>query len=166
MARKKKQRIGFDPLAWMKGGVSGAPAGEPTDAPEAGEESVPAAAVTAVAAAPAGETPADLASVPENNAAPDAATPQQRIVDLGGALTIAKVSGMHAELQQALEDKGAIVLDAATVTAVDTAGLQLIGVFLNAARECGVTVTRRAPSGILRAGAKRLDLEKILHFPA
>lgn len=162
MARKKKQRIGFDPLAWMKGGVSGAPAGEPTDASETSDRSVQPAEAATIAAAHADKTPAKQASIPVEHASPDDKT---RTVNLGGALTIAKVAGMHAELQQALEHEGTIVLDAATVEAVDTAGLQLIGVFLHAARERGVTVTWHAPSPILRAGAKRLDLEKVLHFP-
>lgn len=163
MARKKKQRIGFDPLAWMKGGdASTAPAAELTSAPEAGDTSTHTAEADTAAVPHADKSPANAMPAPVDRSASDTGT---RVVNFGAALTIPKVAAMHAELQQALESQQAIVLDAAAVEAVDTAGLQLVSVFLREAHERGVTVTWRKPSGILRAGAKRLDLEKALHFP-
>lgn len=164
MARKKKQRIGFDPLAWMKGDdASTVPAAKAARGPKAADATASLADANAAVAAPhTGKTPLKETPIAAECSASDSAP---RVVNIGGALTIPNAAAMHAELRQALESAHAIVLDAAAVETVDTAGLQLLSVFVRAARDRGITTTWREPSGILRDGAKRLDLEKILRFP-
>jgi len=145
MADKKKASIGFDPLAWMKGG-----SGPAESAREAKVESrAPAEAVHPIRTAAQANRAAAKAS-------PGA-------IALGDSLTIEQVGAMHAELSGRLGEKH-LVLDAGSLTRVDTAGLQLLTAFLRAAEGHGACVEWRAPQPALRECARRIGLEGALRL--
>ena len=138
MTSKKKGTIGFDPLAWMKG-----PSLESTEPSlESGVRSL--------------ESKAKMthgAGVP---------TPDSVVV-LGDSLTIEQSAAMHAELGRHLGAKN-VVLDAGSLTRVDTAGLQLLTAFIRAAEGRGARVEWRAPQAALRESARRIGLEGALRL--
>jgi len=142
MAKKKNGVIGFDPLAWMKdpGPESGTMSPEPK-----AQERLPAEP------APAMQKPAaGAADVP-------------RVVALGDTLTIEQAAAMHTELVQHL-DTTSVVLEAGALQRIDAAGLQLLTAFVRAADGRGARVEWRAPSAVLRDGARRLGLAVALHL--
>jgi len=145
MAEKKKGSIGFDPLAWMKGGS------EPAEATrEAKAES----------RAPV-ETPRHVQpAAPENK---PAAQVSPGSIALGDSLTIEQVAALHADLSSRLGEKN-LVLEAGSLTRVDTAGLQLLTAFIRAAEGRGARVEWRAPQPALRESARRIGLEGALHL--
>lgn len=139
MAKRNDSVIGFDPLAWMKGGAE-PPAEVLSQAPE--PVTTPAAPAPVVVGAPA----ADISSV-----------------SLGDMLTIAQVTAMHAELGRHL-DARSVALDAGALQRVDAAGLQLLAAFVRAADQRGAQIEWRSPSAALRDGARRLGLAVTLHL--
>ena len=145
MTSKKKGTIGFDPLAWMKG-----PSLESTEPSlESGVRSL--------------ESKAKMthgAGVPTQDSSLQ--TPDSVVV-LGDSLTIEQSAAMHAELGRHLGAKN-VVLDAGSLTRVDTAGLQLLTAFIRAAEGRGARVEWRAPQAALRESARRIGLEGALHL--
>jgi len=145
MADKKKGSIGFDPLAWMKGGS------EPAET--AREPKVESRAQA--------ETPHPVpAAVQENKPSAPAARGH---IALGDSLTIEQVAALHADLSSRLDERN-LVLEAGRLTHVDTAGLQLLTAFIRAAEGRGARVEWRAPQAALRESARRLGLEGVLHL--
>jgi len=137
-SKKKASPIGFDPLAWMKGG---------------GIAKADASAKKTVS------EPEAVAATPAQPAGPKA-------IVLGDSLTITQVMPLYNELKQALTKQKQIVLEAAAVDAVDAAGLQLLDALMREAQACQVEVTWREPSAILAQSAKTLGLTDKLRLPA
>lgn len=137
MAKRNDSVIGFDPLAWMKGGAE-PPAAVPPQAPE--PVTIPAAPAPVAVGTPA----ADVSSV-----------------SLGDILTIAEVTAMHGELGRHL-GAGCVALDAGALQRVDAAGLQLLTAFVRAADSRGTKIEWRSPSAVLRDGARRIGLTAAL----
>ncbi len=138
MTSKKKGTIGFDPLAWMK---------EPSR--ESGVESRESKAQA---------NPEPVVS------APDSRLPTlDSVVALGDTLTIEQAAAMHTELGRWLDSKQ-VVLDAGSLTRIDTAGLQLLTAFIRTAEGRGALVEWRAPQPALRESARRIGLEGALHL--
>jgi len=145
MANKKKSAIGFDPLAWMKGGSEPA---ETAREPKV-ESRAPAGTVHSVQPPAPDIKPAAQASM--------------GTIALGDSLTIEQVGALHADLSGRLDEKH-LVLDAGSLTRVDTAGLQLLTAFLRAAEDRGARVEWRAPQPALRECARRIGLEGALRL--
>lgn len=145
MADKKKNAIGFDPLAWMKGGSEPvATVREPKVGSRAPEKTV--CNVQPVAQ--------------ENN---PAASASMGTIALGDSLTIEQVGALYADLTGRLNEKH-LVLDAGSLTRVDTAGLQLLTAFVRAVEGRGARVEWRAPQPALRECARRIGLEGALRL--
>ena len=162
-SNKKASPIGFDPLAWMKGGT-GSPSAKPdanskktSVAPEAPKQEVTPAPVSA----PAEAKPVRAESKP---AAPVPPAGPKAIV-LGESLTMTQVMPLYNELKQALTKQKQIVLEAAAVETVDAAGLQLLDALMREAQACQVEVSWREPSGVLSQSAKTLGLTDKLRLP-
>ncbi|HLI17658.1 MAG TPA: STAS domain-containing protein [Rhodanobacteraceae bacterium] len=86
-------------------------------------------------------------------------------VQLGEALVIGVAAELHAQLGEALIRPEPVVLDAAAVARVDTAGLQLLQAFVQA-RDEGAGAWRWANVGeILHAAAGQLGLQRMLKLP-
>jgi anti-anti-sigma regulatory factor len=145
MTIKKKGAIGFDPLAWMKG--DSAPA-EMVREPKA-ESHAPAATVS-------NRQPAVQETKPAVQAPPGS-------IALGDSLTIEQVGAVHADLAGRLNEKH-LVLDAVSLTRIDTAGLQLLMAFIRDAEGRGARVEWRAPPPALRESARRIGLEGALRL--
>jgi anti-anti-sigma regulatory factor len=140
MTSKKKGTIGFDPLAWMKG-----------PSLESKAKTTHGAGVPTPDSGP--QTPDSILRTPDSPSA----------VQLGDSLTIEQSAAMHAELGRHLGAKN-VVLDAGSLTRVDTAGLQLLTAFMRAAEGRGARVEWRAPQPALRESARRLGLEGALRL--
>lgn len=148
MAKKTKRPVlGFDPLAWMK-------------------DSRPSPAV----GCPSRD--GDGVREPETTATrPATGNPtldRRRTTDdpfhLGEALTIETVRARHAELLARLEERR-VAIDAGALTAIDTAGLQLLAALAAEARRGGIELAWQGVAPVLRDGARRLDLERALGLP-
>jgi anti-anti-sigma regulatory factor len=146
MADKKKGTIGFDPLAWMKGGS--APV-ETTREPKV-DGRAPEKTVCNVQPAAQENKPAATASM--------------GTIALGDSLTIEQVGALYADLAGRLGEMH-LVLDASSLTRVDTAGLQLLTAFVRAAGGRGARVEWCAPQMALRECARRIGLEGALRLP-
>ena len=158
-SKKKASPIGFDPLAWMKGGSTAkadASAKKTVSEPEA------VAATPAPVSAPVAAKPAPV------EAKPAAAVPPAgpKAIVLGDSLTITQVMPLYNELKQALTKHKQIVLEAAAVDAVDAAGLQLLDALMREAQACQVEVTWHEPSAMLSQSAKTLGLAGKMRLPA
>jgi ABC-type transporter Mla MlaB component len=158
-SKKKASPIGFDPLAWMKGGGA---AKADTSAKKTAPEPMAVAVMPAPASAPAVAKPAPVETKP---AAPAQPAGPKTIV-LGESLTMAQLMPLYNELKQALTKQKQIVLEAAAVETVDAAGLQLLDALMHEAQACQVEVTWREPSAILSQSAKTLGLMDKLRLPA
>jgi len=157
MADKKKGSIGFDPLAWMKGGDDGRQSGE-----DSCQSSVVSRQSTSTPTTQADSHPSAAKTDDLRPATVDApATPGA--IALGDCLTIEHAAAMHAELGRHLGTKN-VVLEAGNLTRIDTAGLQLLTAFVRAAEGRGARVEWRAPQAALRESARRLGLEGALHL--
>ena len=155
MADKKKGSIGFDPLAWMKGGDDGRQSGEDScQSSVVSRQSEQSSRQSSVDSRPSTEKTDDLR--PATVDSPGA-------IALGDILTIEQSAAMHAELGRHLGAKN-VVLDAGSLTRVDTAGLQLLTAFIRAAEGRGARVEWRAPQAALRESARRLGLEGALRL--
>jgi ABC-type transporter Mla MlaB component len=157
---KKKHRLGFDPLAWMKDPTANrSPPTGPSAAPDAGRvtEPAPAQALSATAPASPGLPPA-------------AAPGRAESIRLCEALTRANVRALYDELKAALDKAAAargeraLTLEAAAVESVDGAGLQLLAAFARAAKARGVAIRWREVPGALREDARRLGLDESLSW--
>ena len=165
MARKSKKRIGFDPLAWMKADGTPSPSNQPADAvTHAGAESELEPTPEANEPNTLGES--DSSSDKDTaQSQPSTADDRNPISDLGDALTIQNAEHLRKKLEAILESAEEVLwLNTAELKSVDTAGLQLLGAFAQEARTRGKTVKWRNPPEVLVQGARRLDLEKILHL--
>ena len=79
-----------------------------------------------------------------------------------GSLDISNVGELHKQLSQTLEGGQPIVMDASQVERADTAALQMLSAFCQAARTQGVTVTWREPSEVFTGSARLLGLTQML----
>ena len=85
--------------------------------------------------------------------------------DLGDALTIQNAEQLRKKFQALLQtEHKTLELNTGSVQSVDTAGLQLLSVFIRQAAARGVSVRWCGFTEILAQGASRLDLEKVLNF--
>jgi anti-anti-sigma regulatory factor len=112
------------------------------------------------AAVPAPAVPDDACTAVEPSAAPVDAP-----VRLPAALQIRTVEATGAELRAALA-RGALRLDGAAVSRVDTAGLQLLVAAIASARAAGVATEWQATSPALIDGARQLGVGALLSLPA
>jgi anti-anti-sigma regulatory factor len=112
------------------------------------------------AAVPAPAAPRDACSPVEPSAAPADAP-----VRLPAALQIRNVEATSAELRAALA-RGALRLDGAEVSRVDTAGLQLLVAAIATARTAGVAAEWQAASPALVDAARQLGVGALLSLPA
>jgi anti-anti-sigma regulatory factor len=135
MAGKKGGNvIGFDPLAWMK--QPEAPVMEGATAP-------PAVAVS---------------TAPAESAVSPATVPDQVVIALHDSLTIEHAAALHGELSRHLSAHD-IVLDAAQVRRIDTAGVQLLVAFVCQAQQRGAAVSWRSTPPVLHEAWRRLGME-------
>jgi anti-anti-sigma regulatory factor len=86
-------------------------------------------------------------------------------VALDADLVIAGAAGLHAQLGKALADPAPVVLDAAAVVRLDTAGLQLLLAFVQARTEAAGAWRWENVGDALRDSASRLGLERMLQLP-
>ncbi len=153
MADKKKASIGFDPLAWMK---------------DDGRQSEQDSRQSSVVSRQSTLTPTTQAdshpSVAKTDDRRPATDDSPSAVQLGDSLTIEQVGALHADLSGRLGETH-LVLDAGSLTRVDTAGLQLLTSFIRTAEGRGARVEWRAPQPALRESARRLGLEGALRLP-
>jgi anti-anti-sigma regulatory factor len=78
------------------------------------------------------------------------------------SLDISGVAELHQQLNKALKDGQAVTLDASRVQRADTAALQLLAAFCQAARAEGVMVTWRQPSEVFGLSVHLLGLDGML----
>lgn len=136
---KKRTKIGFDPLAWMK------------DSPESGVASRESGDKKIRDAAPSTQD--------------SALTTQDSRIDVGEALDLAHATQLHAEFKQALAQKKPLRLDLSRVQSADTAGVQLLLALRRDAEKNGMTATWAGPSRELCAAASQLGLSEALGLP-
>jgi len=153
MARKKKStKLGFDPLAWMKGGPEPSPAEEKP----AASDPEPAAPVEEKPAAPiARKAPAAQPDIPE-----------ETVVSCGDALGMEDVGSLKERLSAALQSGGNIVLDAADIHSAQTPGMQLFVTFVRATEDKGLQFEWRNPTQALKESARLLGLSDSLKLAA
>ncbi len=149
---KKRTKIGFNPLAWMKAGTDDAPAAAPVPAAPA----VKAEPTPKAEAAPKKEPLSPLVT----------SAPAEIRLDGGEALDLAHAAALHAEFKQALAHKRPLCLNLSRVQLADTAGVQLLLVLRRAAQKNGITATWEAPTRELCAAASQLGLGETLGLPA
>lgn len=90
---------------------------------------------------------------------------RDRRVELAADLVIGTAADLHAQLGKALKGTAPVVLDAARVTRLDTAGLQLLQAFVQACNE-GAHAWRWENVGEpLRAAAGVLGMQRMLELP-
>lgn len=79
-------------------------------------------------------------------------------------LTIASIQPLHEQFEALIEDKNcdAILLKAADVQRIDTAGVQLLYALVMAAQERQIPLNWQAPSASLRQSAQVLGLASAL----
>lgn len=85
-----------------------------------------------------------------------------RTLVLPARLTIAEVEDLARQLRSALMGHPQVVLDAEALDCVDTAGLQLLVVFVHEARERAVEVRWTGVGAALREGGRLLGLAEAL----
>lgn len=91
--------------------------------------------------------------------------PTGRRVQLGAELVIATAGELHAQLGKALQETAPVVLDAAAVARLDTAGLQLLEAFV-VARDAAAGEWRWENVGAeLRDAATQLGMQRMLKLP-
>ncbi|MFP5350622.1 MAG: lipid asymmetry maintenance protein MlaB [Gammaproteobacteria bacterium] len=83
-------------------------------------------------------------------------------VRLTGRLGVSEVADVQRRLDAALAPQRPIVLDAAKLSGIDTAGLQLLLAFHRAAQARGLNPRWINTSAALHEGATRLGLETLL----
>lgn len=86
-------------------------------------------------------------------------------VQLGPDLIIGQAPRLHAQLVEALEQSGPVVLDAAAVTRLDTSGLQLLYAFVQARGEKSHACVWENVGDVLRAAAAQLGMLHMLKLP-
>jgi len=86
-------------------------------------------------------------------------------VELGAALTISEVAGCQRQLQRLLcadATQEAAAIDAQSLRAIDTAGLQLLLVAGQTAQRRGCRPTIRGATDLLQQAAAALGLQGVL----
>lgn len=86
-------------------------------------------------------------------------------VALGTDLVVAGAARLHAQLGEALARPEPVVLDAAAVARLDTAGLQLLLAFVQARNEALADWHWENVGATLRECASQLGLERMLELP-
>lgn len=86
-------------------------------------------------------------------------------VALAADLVIAGAAGLHAQLGEALDQPEPVVLDAADVARLDTAGLQLLLAFVQARDEALAKWHWENVGAALRDCAAQVGLEEMLQLP-
>ncbi|HET7269343.1 MAG TPA: STAS domain-containing protein [Rhodanobacteraceae bacterium] len=86
-------------------------------------------------------------------------------VQLGAELVIGAAGELHAQLGEALPRSVPVVLDAAAVTRLDTAGLQLLQAFVQARDERAGEWCWENVGAVLREAAAELGMERMLRLP-
>jgi phospholipid transport system transporter-binding protein len=87
------------------------------------------------------------------------------VIALPACLDIAGVQELHQQLRTALAVQQSVVLDATQVERADTAALQLLCAFVQAAQGNGVEWRWQRPSLAFRNTARLLGLETHLALP-
>lgn len=77
---------------------------------------------------------------------------------LGPELTIRNGADAHALLAALLGGRGPVTLDGGAIERIDTAGLQLLGAFIQALGASGRTIAWHAASPTLKGAAQALGL--------
>jgi anti-anti-sigma regulatory factor len=86
-------------------------------------------------------------------------------VQLAAELVIGTATELHARLGNALAQSGRVVLDAAAVTRLDTAGLQLLHAFVQARDESAREWCWENVGAALHEAAARLGMQRMLKLP-
>ncbi|HEX5353542.1 MAG TPA: STAS domain-containing protein [Rhodanobacteraceae bacterium] len=92
-------------------------------------------------------------------------TPSGCRVQLGEELVIGAAGALHVRLGKALARPGPVVLDAAAVTRLDTAGLQLLHAFVRARNESAGEWCWENVGAALREAATQLGMQRVLELP-
>lgn len=85
-------------------------------------------------------------------------------IRLVGRLGVSEAADAQRHLDAALAQQRSIMLDAANLSGVDTAGLQLLAAFYRAARTRELNPQWIEASPALREGARLLGLEALLNL--
>lgn len=85
--------------------------------------------------------------------------PAKRTVNLGDSKTIADAAALQTRLQALLERSGPVVLDAAKLARVDTAALQVLAAFMEAADAARLSVSWKQPGAPVIEASQRLGLQ-------
>ncbi|MBU0500338.1 MAG: STAS domain-containing protein [Gammaproteobacteria bacterium] len=88
-----------------------------------------------------------------------------RTLELGPLLTIAEGAQTLSSLEGVLRGSQSVTIDAARVTAVDTAGLQLLAVFCREAESRGIPVHWQSVGKTIAKAAGLLGLTEALGLP-
>lgn len=83
---------------------------------------------------------------------------------LEGVVNIAKVEALHHEMESLVEQATPTVINAAEVSRVDTAALQLLASFINTMNSTGVSVSWGEVSEELIAAAMLAGLDQTLNL--
>jgi len=86
-------------------------------------------------------------------------------IKLDGVVNIARVEGLHHEMEDILKQAVPTTIEAMDVSRVDTAALQLIAVFIKDMGSAGAGITWNGVSDEFLAAAKLVGLEKVLNLP-
>lgn len=86
-------------------------------------------------------------------------------VQLGTDLVIGVAGELHAQLGKALQETTPVVLDAAAVKRLDTAGLQLLEAFVTARDVAAGEWRWENVGGELRDAAAQLGMQRMLKLP-
>lgn len=86
-------------------------------------------------------------------------------IALGAELVIGGAAGLYAQLGEALACPEPVVLDAAAVARLDTAGLQLLAAFVEARNEAAADWHWENVGAALRECAAQLGMERMLQLP-
>jgi len=87
-------------------------------------------------------------------------------IKLDGVVNIAKVEGLHHEMEEILKHGSPTTIYAAEVSRADTAALQLLAVFTRSMADAEIGLTWDGTSDEFKGAAKLLGLEDALNLSA
>lgn len=146
--------IGFDPLAWMKGGT------EDEDNKPDEKQSTGHKASERSASEDSSKHPSKKAKAKRSAKKPT----KSLTIELGGKLEISQAQALKEELLNALSAGKDIRLNAAAVDKVDTSGLQVLVAFFNATQSSGTQATWKSNSDKIVVAAEYVGLRQYLQL--
>jgi ABC-type transporter Mla MlaB component len=160
---KKKDMLGYDPLAWLKEEAAEAEIMPVEEEPTTSEEAQVATdempieeSVTTDPASQEEMTPEDMSV----EAASSKVSAGDNHIDLGDAPHISEISDFYSSFTLALEKGGPISIDASRIENIDGPSLQLLCSFAHEAQAKGVELNWGKIAEHLRNSAQLLGIEE------